>query len=72
MDADLKARLDLLAGATRRSTSFLAVEAIRQYVDDTALQIAEVQAALREADVGDFASDDAVATMRRKWTEDAP
>jgi hypothetical protein len=28
--------------------------------------------ALREADVGDFASDDAVAAMRRKWTEDAP
>jgi RHH-type transcriptional regulator, rel operon repressor / antitoxin RelB len=71
LDEDLKDQLDVLAGATRRSKSFLAVEAIRQYVDNNAWQIAEIQASLREADADDFASDEEVATLSRKWTLDA-
>ena len=67
LDDDVKDRLERLAGATKRSKSFLAAEAIRAFVDSNEWQIAEIQSALKEADAGDFASDEDVAAMARKW-----
>ena len=66
-----KDRLDQLAEATQRSKSFLAAEAIRAYLDSNAWQIGEIQAALKEADAGDFASDADVAALARKWAVNA-
>ncbi|MBV8773106.1 MAG: hypothetical protein JO166_12380 [Deltaproteobacteria bacterium] len=40
-----------------RSRSYLAAKAIRAYVDLTKRQIAEIKAALNEADAGDFANE---------------
>ena len=68
---DIKDRLDELAEATQRSKSFLAAEAIREYVELNEWQVAETKAALAEADDGDFASDKAVAALRRKWKVNA-
>lgn len=67
LDDDVRNRLDQLADATHRSKSFLAAEAIRDYVETNEWQIAEVQAALKEADAGDFASDEDVAALGAKW-----
>jgi predicted transcriptional regulator len=67
IDDDIKARLEVLAGATKRSKSFLAAEAIRAYVDTNEWQIAEIQAAIKEADAGDFASDQEVADLAKRW-----
>ena len=67
LDDDVKDRLEHLAGATKRSKSFLAAEAIRAFVDSNEWQIAEIQSALKEADAGDFASDEDVAALARKW-----
>ena len=67
LEDDVKARLDKLAGATQRSKSFLAAEAIRTYVEGNEWQIGEVQAALKEADAGDFASDQDMAALESKW-----
>ena len=67
LEDDIKSRLDVLAGATQRSKSFLAAEAIRDYVETNEWQIQETQRALVEADAGDFASDDEVAAMAAKW-----
>ncbi|KNZ30744.1 MAG: helix-turn-helix protein, CopG [Methylibium sp. NZG] len=67
IDDDLKNRLDALAEATQRSKSFLAAEAIGAYVETNEWQIAEIAAALQEADAGDFASDDEVAALAKKW-----
>ena len=67
IDDDIKDRLEVLAGATRRSKSFLAAEAIRAYVDTNEWQIAEIQAAIKEADAGDFASDQEVADLAKRW-----
>jgi predicted transcriptional regulator len=71
LEDDVKDRLDALADATRRSKSFLAAEAIRVYVENNEWQIGEIQAALKEADAGDFASDNDVAALAKKWKANA-
>ncbi|MDF2465825.1 MAG: ribbon-helix-helix protein copG family [Ramlibacter sp.] len=53
------------------SKSYLAAEAIREYVANNEWQIAEIGAALREADAGDFASDEEVAGVAKKWKTNA-
>ena len=71
IDDDIKDRLEVLAGATKRSKSFLSAEAIRAYVDTNEWQIAEIQAAIKEADAGDFATDQEVADLAKRWGVDA-
>ena len=71
LDDDIKDRLEGLAEATQRSKSFLAAEAIRAYVENNEWQIGEIQAAIREADAGDFASDDDLAALAKKWKVNA-
>lgn len=67
LDDEVKDRLDRLAEATDRSKSYLAAEAVRAYVEINEWQIAEVRAALKEADAGDFADDKDVTKLVRKW-----
>ena len=57
LDSKLKKKLDKLAKATKRSRSYLAAEAIREFIALNEWQIAEIKKGLREADAGDFASD---------------
>ncbi|MCH8543733.1 MAG: CopG family ribbon-helix-helix protein [Alcanivorax sp.] len=64
---ELKARLDQLAGATRRSKSFLAAEAIREFIELNEWQVRELRQAVREADAGDFATPEEVGTVLSKW-----
>ncbi len=71
LEPDLKERLDLLAEATHRSKSFLAAEAIREYVELNEWQIRETRAALAEADAEDFASEDEVRELLTRWDRDA-
>ncbi|OHC63433.1 MAG: CopG family transcriptional regulator [Rhodocyclales bacterium GWA2_65_19] len=65
--ATVKEQLDRLAEATHRSKSYLAGEAIRQYLELEVWQIGEIQQALKEADANDFASDDEVNAIVRKY-----
>ena len=67
VSSEMKEQLDKLANATHRSKSYLAGEAIRQYLDLEAWQIGEIQQALKEADANDFASDDEVDAAVRKY-----
>lgn len=71
LEDEVKDRLDRLAQSTHRSKSFLAAEAIRVFVENNEWQIAEVEAALVEADAGDFASEEDVAALARKWQVNA-
>ena len=72
LEDDVKNRLDQLAQATRRSKSYLAAEAIRDFVENNEWQIREIQTALQEADAGDFASDEDLAVLRGKWRSETP
>jgi RHH-type transcriptional regulator, rel operon repressor / antitoxin RelB len=65
--SEIKEQLDKLADATHRSKSYLAGEAIRQYLELEGWQIGEIQQALKEADANDFASEDDVDAMVRKY-----
>ena len=67
LEPELKTRLDQLAQATQRSKSFLAAEAIRDFIELNEWQIQEIRDGIKEADNGDFATDKAVNKTFRKW-----
>jgi len=71
VDRKTKNRLEKLAKAMERSKSYVAVEAIRAYIELNEWQITEIGAALKEADAGDFASEAEVEAVRRKWRRGA-
>ncbi|HEX3094984.1 MAG TPA: ribbon-helix-helix protein, CopG family [Candidatus Angelobacter sp.] len=71
LDAGLKKQLDKLASATQRSRSFLASEAIREYIALNDWQIEEIKKAVKEADRGDFATERDVQKVMKKWTRNA-
>jgi RHH-type rel operon transcriptional repressor/antitoxin RelB len=67
LESAVKKRLARLSAATNRSKSFLAAEAIREYISTNEWQIQEIHAAIAEADAGDFASDVDVKMLTDKW-----
>ena len=67
LESELKLRLERLAGAMQRSRSFLAAQAIRDFVDRNEWQVQEIEQAVVEADRGEFASDRDVAAVFGKW-----
>ena len=71
VDRKTKARLEKLAKVMDRTKSYVAAEAIRAYVDSNEWQIAEITAALKEADAGDFATEKQVQAVMRKWRSGA-
>lgn len=71
LDVNLKRRLEKLARSTRRTRSFLAAEAIRDYVRLNEWQVGEIEKAIQEADRGEFASAQAVKRVFKKWARHA-
>jgi predicted transcriptional regulator len=67
LEPELKTRLDKLSLATHRSRSFLAAEAVREFIELNEWQIGEVEEAIKEADAGDFATDQEVRKIFDKW-----
>ena len=71
LNTELKQQLDQLSKATNRSKSFLAVEALRDFVEINQWQIQEITDALKEADDGNLASNEEVNKVFSKWSVDA-
>jgi RHH-type transcriptional regulator, rel operon repressor / antitoxin RelB len=71
LDPKLKKQLDRLSRSMSRSRSFVAAEAIREYVSLNDWQIAEIKKSIAEADRGDFACDKEVERTVKKWTSRA-
>lgn len=71
LEDEVKDRLDVLAASTQRSKSFLAAEAIKEYVENNEWQISEIHAALAEAEAGEFAGGKDVAALAKKWKVNA-
>jgi len=71
VDTKLKNKLDRLSKAMKRSRSFLAAEAVREFVALNEWQIEEIKKGLAEADRGEFASDKEVAAVVKRWTRRA-
>lgn len=64
---DIEQKLVQLAQSTGRTKSWLASQAIQDYLDREAWQIAEIQAALREADAGDFLPEHEMNAKFQRW-----
>lgn len=71
LDAKLKKQLDQLSRAMNRTRSFVAAEAIREYVALNEWQTQEIKSGISEADRGEFAKDEDVLRLVRKWTRRA-
>lgn len=61
LDDKLKARLNKLAGVTHRSKSFLAAEAISEYLKIQEWQIKEIKKGIAEAEAGQLVDHDSIA-----------
>ena len=71
LEAEMKTRLDKLSKVTQRSKSFLAAEAVREFIELNEWQIQELKAAIKEADNNEFASDEDVEALFAKWGANA-
>jgi predicted transcriptional regulator len=60
-------RLARLAAETGRSAATIATEAVHAYLDVQAWQLDEIRKGLAETDAGDFASQEEVEAMFRKY-----
>jgi predicted transcriptional regulator len=67
LEPELKSRLDKLSAATRRSKSFLAAEAVREFIEINEWQIEEIKDAVKEADAEDFSSEHEIRAVFNKW-----
>jgi RHH-type transcriptional regulator, rel operon repressor / antitoxin RelB len=68
---ELKDQLAALAHATGRSQAFLAVQAMKSYLEQEAWQVTEIQEGLKEADAGDFATEAEVQKFFATWPSDS-
>ncbi len=68
LDEPTLAALDELAHKTDRSRNWLVARAIEDYVALNAWQIGKIEAGLAAAERGDFATDDDVARIKRKFS----
>ncbi len=66
-DEETRLRLDQLAGAMQRSRSYLAGEAIREFIELNEWQIGEIRQATEEADRGEFAANMEVKEFFAHW-----
>jgi predicted transcriptional regulator len=63
----LRDELDALAQSMERDRSFVLNEAVAAYLDTHRWQIAHIEEGIRQADAGDFATDDEVAETFARW-----
>jgi predicted transcriptional regulator len=64
---DVTEKLDALASKLDRSRSYVAVQAINDFIAREFWQLAEIEAGLEEAKLGDFASEAEVAAVLAKY-----
>ena len=67
LDEETLAKLDALAADTERSRNWLATKAIQDYVELNAWQIQRIKEGISEADRGEFATDEEVEAVFRKY-----
>jgi RHH-type transcriptional regulator, rel operon repressor / antitoxin RelB len=67
VETDVKKRLEKLAKSTGRSRSFLAAEALREYLDVNEWQVAGVRKAMDSLDRGDRVPHEQVKAWVNSW-----
>jgi RHH-type rel operon transcriptional repressor/antitoxin RelB len=64
-----KAKLEALAKASRRSRSFLAAEAIENYVESEAWQLAEIEAGIDDLNSGRSVEHGEIRAWLESWDQ---
>lgn len=67
LDNETQSKLEALSKATDRSRSWLVADAVRRYVEEESWQVAAIEEGVRQADAGDFASEEEVRQAFAKW-----
>ena len=67
LNSEIKTRLDALSKRSKRSKSFLAAEAIAEYVEREEWQLEQIHAGIRELDAGRGISHEKVSRWLRSW-----
>ena len=70
LPGELKDRIERYAQMTGRSKSFVAVEALTEYLDWRLPQLQDLEQAIAAADRGEFATDAEVATVFKRYGVD--
>lgn len=60
-------QIEELAKATERTKSFLVIDALTSYVQSESWQIRDIHEGIKEADVGEFATDQQVKAVFSKY-----
>ena len=60
-------QIEELSKATARTKSYLAIDALTNYVQSESWQIRDIQQGIKEADAGEFATDDEVKAVFSKY-----
>jgi RHH-type rel operon transcriptional repressor/antitoxin RelB len=60
-------QIEELAKATARTKSFLTIDALTSYVERESWQIRDIHEGIKEADAGEFATDDQVKDVFAKY-----
>lgn len=71
LDAKLKNKLDRLSKSMNRSRSFVAAQAIEEFISVNEWQINEIKKGIAEADAGDFTSEEEMQRTIRRLTRRA-
>ena len=64
---ELYNQIEELAKATARTKSFLTIDALTNYVQSESWQILDIHEGIKEADVGEFATDKQVNAVFNKY-----
>ena len=67
IDTETKRRLQALSKCSKRTTSFLAAEAIAAYVESEEWQLAELRAGIAELESGQEVSHEKVSKWLESW-----
>lgn len=67
LNPKIKAKLEALAKASRRSRSFLAAEAIENYVESEAWQLAEIEAGIDDLNSGRSVEHGEIRAWLESW-----
>ena len=71
VDRRTKGRLEKLAKRLALTRSKVAAEAVRAYLDLNDWQVERIKAGIKAADAGDFATEEEVKAIVKKWTRRA-
>ena len=61
-------QIEALAKATARTKSFLAIDALTNYVESDSWQIHDIHEGIKEADAGEFSTDEQVKAVFDKYS----